>query len=189
MDSPGFWGSLADTTPAGAIQPEHREQGFWSRTGTGMKNIWTRGGSDVFIPGYIWHFPYHYSEEQLARYNTAAWGLGYGRTLRSSPNRPRTLYGIVSADSYDKPQYMVGYAWRARWRPGGGAFSLSGGYTVMLVGREDKGNYAPLPFALPLGSIGTDRFELMGAYVPYFEVGYFFLRLNLSGGRVAGDQK
>jgi hypothetical protein len=32
---------------------------------------------------------------------------------------------------------------------------------------------------LPLGSLGTDRFEVMGAYVPGFEVGYFFARLRI----------
>jgi palmitoyl transferase len=73
---------------------------------------------------------------------------------------------------------MVGYAWRARWRPGGGAFSFGGGYTGMLIGREDKLNYAPLPLIVPLGSVGFDHFEVMGVYVPYFELGYFFLRLN-----------
>jgi Antimicrobial peptide resistance and lipid A acylation protein PagP len=166
-----------------AAPAETQPPGFWSRTGTGVKNIWTGGGSDLFIPGYIWHTPYRYSEEQINRYNTAAWGLGYGRTLRSSPNRPSTLYAIVSADSYDKPQYMVGYAWRARWRPTGGAFSFGGGYTAFLTGREDKGKYVPIPFAAALGSVGVDRFELMGAYVPLFDVGYFFLRINFGGGR------
>jgi hypothetical protein len=188
-ESHGFWGSLRDTTPAGAVTADSQTQGFWHRTGAGLKNIWTAGGSDVYVPGYIWHLPYKYSEEQLARYNRQAWGLGYGRTLRSGANRPRSLYGIVSMDSYDRPQYMVGYAWRARWHVGDGPFSLGGGYTAMIGGRADKLNYTPLPIALPLGSVGFDRVELMGAYVPYFEVGYFFLRLNFGEGTRASRQK
>jgi hypothetical protein len=28
---------------------------------------------------------------------------------------------------------MIGYLWRARWRPVGGTFSLGGGYTVMVM--------------------------------------------------------
>jgi hypothetical protein len=171
-----------DTADSGAEPADVQPRGFWSRTGTGMKNIWNGGGSDLFVPGYIWHTPYRYSEEQINRYNTVAWGLGYGRTLRSRPDRPRTLYGIVSADSYDKPQYMLGYAWRARWRPTGGAFSFGGGYTAFLTGREDKGKYVPIPFGAALGSVGVDRFELMGAYVPFFDVGYFFLRINFGDG-------
>jgi palmitoyl transferase len=164
--------------------------GLWRHTAAGIKNIWGSGGSDVYVPGYIWHLPYKYSDEQIARYNTAAWGIGYGRTLRGSGvDHPRTLYAIVSADSYANPQYMLGYAWRARWHPGGGAFSFSGGYTALVIGRQDKASYAPLPMVLPLGTVGLDRFELMGAYVPYFEIGYFFLRLNFGEGPRASPQK
>jgi palmitoyl transferase len=186
----GFWGSLRDTTPAGALEEDRGTEGFWHQTGAGIKNICTSGGSDVYVPGYIWHLPYEYTEEQIARYNTTAWGVGYGRTLRGGrANHPRALFAIVAADSYSNPQYMVGYSWRARWHPGGGPFALGGGYTVLVVGREDKFNYAPLPGALPLGSLGIDRFELMGAYVPYFEVGYFFLRLNFGEGPRSSRQK
>ena len=174
---------------ADASQAGGQSQGFWGRTGAGIKHIWSSGGSDVYVPGYIWHLPYKYSDEQISRYNTTAWGIGYGRTLKNGANHPQSLYGIVSADSYSRPQYMLGYAWRARWHPGGGAFSMGGGYTAMLTGREDKGNYAPLPIVLPLGSVGFDRFELMGAYVPYWEVGYFFLRLNFGEGQRASRQK
>lgn len=177
-ESSGFWRGLWNTTPAGSLSDE-QETGLWSQTGRGIKAVWGSGQSDLFIPGYILHQRYKYTDDQRHRYNTVAWGFGYGRTLKSEINRPRTVYGIVSADSYSKPQYMVGYAWRARWRPGGGAFSLGGGWTGMLIGREDKLHYAPLPLAVPLGSIGVDRFELMCAYVPGFEVGYFFLRVNV----------
>jgi len=178
-------GEPTGTAPADASQDESQP-----KTGSGIKSIWTSGGSDIYVPGYIWHLPYKYSEEQIARYNTTAWGFGYGRTLRGSgANHPKSLFAIVSADSYSKPQYMVGYSWRARWHPGGGPFALSGGYTALVVGREDKFNYAPLPGVVPLGSIGFDRCELMGAYVPYFEVGYFFLRLNFGEGPRASRQK
>ena len=83
---------------------------------------------------------------------------------------------------------MLGYAWRAKWRPGGKAFSLGGGYTAMLIGRYDKLAYAPLPVLLPLGSIGTDRFEILGAYVPGYDVGYFFLKLNVGSSSQAQDR-
>ena len=173
-----------------ATEPGDASNEAQPKSGSGFKSIWSSGGSDVYVPGYIWHLPYKYSEEQISRYNTTAWGLGYGRTLRGSgANHPQSLFAIVAADSYSKPQYMVGYSWRARWHPGGGAFALSGGYTALVVGREDKFHYAPLPGLLPLGTVGFDRFELMGAYVPYFEVGYFFLRLNFGEGPRASRQK
>lgn len=182
-------GDSGAAPPAAAATDDAPSPGFWQQTGAGIKHIWSSGGSDLYVPGYIWHLPYKYTDEQIARYNTAAWGIGYGRTLRSGVNHPRTLYGIVSADSYSKLQYMLGYAWRARWHPGGGPLALGGGYTALVIGRQDKGNYAPLPMALPLGSIGVDRFELMGAYVPYFEVGYFFMRVNFGERPRATRQK
>jgi lipid IVA palmitoyltransferase len=182
---PGSSGEPLATAPGD--DPTEDTKGFWHHTASGMKTIWSTGGSDVFVPGYIWHSPWRYSDEQRNRYNAAAWGLGYGRTLATRRNRPRTLYGILSADSYSHVQYMVGYAWRAKWRPGGKAFSLGGGYTAMLIGRYDKAAYVPLPVALPLASLGTDRFEVMGAYVPGFDVGFFFLKLNVGSSRQAHD--
>ena len=107
-DVSGFWGLLQHTTPAGASPPSAEERGFWRRTAEGIETIWTDGESDVCVPGYIWHLSWHYSDEQLTRYNTVAWGLGLGRTLPSDHNRPRTLYAMVSADSYSRPQYTVG---------------------------------------------------------------------------------
>jgi palmitoyl transferase len=182
--SSGVWSSMRGTLPGGVAEPSTDEtRGFWSQTGEGLKTIWTGGGSDIFVPGYLWHMPWKYSDEQIARYNTAALGLGYGRTLRGAGSRPRMVYGVVSADSYSRLQYMVGYAWRARWRPGRGAFSFGGGYTAMLIGRYDRFRYAPIPIALPLGSIGVDRLELMGAYVPGFEVTYLFLKVNVGTGQ------
>ena len=135
-----------DESVAGALAPVDASEEPQPKAGSGFRSIWTSGGSDIYVPGYIWHLPYKYSPEQIARYNTAAWGLGYGRTLRGSgANHPRSLFAIVSADSYSRPQYMLGYSWRARWHPGGGPFALGGGYSALVVGREDKFNYAPLP--------------------------------------------
>jgi palmitoyl transferase len=174
--------------PGEGSEREAQPQGFWRQAASGVKRIWTSGGPDLYVPGYIWHMPYRYSEEQISRYNTAAWGVGYGRTL-SGANRSRSLYAIVSADSYAKPQYILGYAWRARWHPGGGPFSVGGGYTAMVLGRQDKASYAPLPLVLPLGTVAVDRLELMGVYIPYFEVSYFSLRVNFGEQPSASPQK
>lgn len=178
-DGPGVVTRLRTTTPAGVSTPSDESAGFWRQTGEGVKRLWADGEDDLFVPGYIWHAPWHYSGDRVARYNTLAWGLGYGRTLVAADGHPRTLFAIVSADSFARPQYMAGYAWRARWRPGGGVVRLGGGYTALVIGRFDKLHYAPLPVALPLASVGTDRFEIFGAYVPGFEVGYFFAKVRI----------
>jgi palmitoyl transferase len=175
----GLWAGVRTTTPAGVSRRGSDTAGFWGQTVDGISHTWSRGHGDLMVPGYIWHTPWQYSAEQRNRYNTAAWGVGYGRTMLDAAGRLRTLFAMVSADSFDLPQYMAGYAWRARWRPGGSALRLGGGYTALVIGRSDKLHYAPLPIALPLASIGTDRFELLGAYVPGFEVGYFFARVGV----------
>jgi lipid IVA palmitoyltransferase len=173
----GFWSSLRASTPAGVST--RTGAGFLARTGNGVKEVWGGGRDDLFVPGYIWHTPWQYSGDQLVRYNTAAWGIGYGRTMLDPKGNKRTLFAMVSADSYGRPQYMAGYAWRKMWRPGNGALRLGAGYTPLVIGRSDRLHYAPIPVALPLGSIGIERLELFGAYVPGFEVGYFFAKVGL----------
>jgi palmitoyl transferase len=174
----GFWRWLLDTTPAGISTENGDSTSFWSRTGDGIRKSWSAGQGDIMVPGYIWHTPWHYSEEQRTRYNTVSWGIGYGHTMLDAENRARTLLGLVSADSFNRPQYMAAYIWRARWRPGGGALRLGAGYSALVIGRSEF-HYAPLPLALPLASIGIDRLEFVGAYVPGFEVGYFLARVGL----------
>jgi Antimicrobial peptide resistance and lipid A acylation protein PagP len=190
VDEPsGFCVRVQATTPAGVTARDSDTTGLLRQTADGIRKVWSSGRSDLLVPGYIWHMPWQYSSEQRARYNTAAWGIGYGRTMIDSAGRPRTLFGIVSADSYDRFQYMAGYAWRANWRPAGGSLKLGAGYTALVIGRSDTLSYAPVPVALPLVSIGTDRFELLGAYVPGFEVGYFFARVGVHRRQTAGSSQ
>jgi palmitoyl transferase len=176
-EQPGFWSRVLDSTPLGISSVDRDTTGFWGQTVDGVKTTWS-GRHDLYIPGYIWHTPWKYSTERRERYNTLAWGLGYGRTKIDDAGRPRSLFAIVSKDSFDRFQYQAGYAWRARWQPGGGPLRLGAGYTALVIGRSDKLHYAPLPLALPLFSIGIKHLELLGAYVPGFEVGYFFLRVG-----------
>ena len=109
------------TTPAADSSGDGDTTGFWRRTADGIKKVWSSGRSDLFVPGYIWHAPWQYSGEQRARYNTVAWGIGYGRTMVDAAGRSRTLFGMVSADSYDHLQVhgrvRVACALAARQRP------------------------------------------------------------------------
>ena len=57
-------GSVAS---ADVAQTEGESRGFWHRAGAGLNHIWSSGGSDVYVPGYIWHLPYKYSDEQIQR--------------------------------------------------------------------------------------------------------------------------
>jgi palmitoyl transferase len=174
----GFWSRLSNTLPVGLSTENTANASFWSRTGEGIRKSWSSGRADIMVPGYIWHAPWQYSGDQRAHYNTVPWGIGYGRTTMDANGRARTLLALVSADSFKRPQYMAAYIWRARWRPGAGALRLGAGYTALAIGRAEY-HYAPVPLALPLASIGTDHVELIGTYVPGFEVGYFMARVGL----------
>ena len=74
---------------------------------------WNGGHFEAWVPGYIWHTPWGYSDSQRERYNDAAWGLGLGPSAIDDKGHTRLLYVMGSADSFSNFQYMVGYAWMA----------------------------------------------------------------------------
>ena len=174
---PGFWRRLAGTTPMGMAPPE--TTGFWKRTGRGLAATWSGGHFEAWVPGYIWHTPWGYSDAQRERYNDAAWGLGLGPSAIDDKGHTRLLYAMGSADSFSNFQYMVGYAWMAHSLSKEDGMHLGGGYTMLLIGRKDRLNYTPLPLVLPMGGLGFRRFEVMTTYVPFLEVGLFMARIRL----------
>lgn len=177
--SRGFWGALADTTPLGAVERRDPYAGWWATTREGTKHVWSAGDHDVYLFGYAWHMPWKYGPSKQEFFNSQTWGFGYGHSLTDAGGRLRTLYVAGSLDSYEKPQFMAGYMWRARWRPGNGALRLTGGYTGLLISRHDYANYTPLPLILPVGSVGIRYFEVVATYVPVHEIGLFFCRISL----------
>ncbi len=176
---PGFWGRLGGTTPIGMAPPDGDSTGIWGRTGRGIAAIWSAGHTEAFVPGYIWHTPWGYSVSQRERYNSVAWGLGLGRSAIDEKQRTRILYAIGSADSFSKPQYMVGYFWLAHTRPHDSGMHIGGGYTVAFIGRADRLSYTPLPLVLPVAGLGWHRLEVMTSYIPFLDVGLFFARIRL----------
>jgi palmitoyl transferase len=164
----GFWASFAHSTPLGLSPRAPGEAGFWSRTGEGMKRLWSEGKPTLIVSGYAWHLPWKHKTERQKAFNDAAWGAGFGRTYAENDRRQRIFYAIANNDSHDKMQYMTGYAWQARWHPYG-TLRLGAGYTMFLIGRHEY-NYAPIPLMLPAFTVGTDAADLFATYVPYGEV-------------------
>ncbi len=183
---PGIASAQETTAPSqppsaasGAPAPAGDSAGIWRRTGRGIAAIWSAGHTEAFVPGYIWHTPWGYSVSQRERYNSVAWGLGLGRSAIDDKQRTRILYAIGSADSFSKPQYMVGYFWLAHTRPHDRGMHIGGGYTVAFIGRADRLSYTPLPLVLPVAGLGWHRFEVMTSYIPFLDVGLFFARIRL----------
>jgi outer membrane protein W len=131
---------------------------------------------------YTYHPPYKYPN----RFNENHYpmGVGVARTVIDAKDNERMVYLLGFSDSHYDVQPMLGYAWMARWPLIAG---LKGGlgYTVFLTARADA-NYLPIPAALPLASIGTDRVMLYGTWIPTTEVLFFFARISLDGAPASG---
>lgn len=123
------------------------------------------GRNDLHLSGVYWHLPFAYSPERRARLNDAALGLGFGRSLIDAKDNERGLLVQVSRSSHYKPQYAAGYWWLARWRVAG-SFKVGAGCTAFVFARSDIFHYLPLPGAVPLVSVGTDRAALYVTFLP-----------------------
>ena len=155
--------AINSTTPFPLGSDEERNRTWLSGAWDGTKRIWNEGHQDLYISGYVWHMPYKWSAERRSSFNNNAWGLGYGRTLTDDRDNQRMLFGIVAADSYERPMYMAGYAWLARW-PLAGEVRISAGYSALLVRHESTADF-PVPAVVPLVSIGSNSAALYATFV------------------------
>lgn len=173
----GFFARLNETTPVGVASKSARDEGWFTGAWDGTKRIAREGNWDLYLSGYAWHMPYKYDKDDRNDQNHNAWGLGLGKALIDERDNERSLYALITKDSHYKPQYMAGYAWVARWGIGG-PFKVGAGYTAFVMARADYSNYMPFPAALPLVSVGTNRFTLYGTYIPFSDVAYFFGKIS-----------
>lgn len=177
----GFWRTLWQTTPAGAIDPAASHVNPWKQLWGGQKLIRQDGGYDIFLSGYAWHPPTSYNEETKEDLNEKAWGTGVGRSMAGTNGQQRSFYLFVSEDSHNDPQVMLGYSWLAR-TPSAGGLRLGAGYTLMMIGRDEFG-YVPVPFATPLFSLDVGPVQGILSYVPKYDVWYVFGRIAVTGPR------
>jgi outer membrane protein W len=167
-----------ESSPVGLVPPGERNSGWtgwFADAWEGSKRIFRDGQSDLLLPLYTYHPPYKYPNR--FQENHYPWGAGFARTVIDAKDNERLVYLLAFSDSHYDLQPMVGYGWIARWPLFAG---LKGGlgYTVFLTARADA-NYLPLPAALPLASIGTDRVTLYGSWIPTTDVLFFFARISL----------
>ena len=163
------------TTPQGLASDEARNRGWWSEVLDGTKRIWNEGSEDFYVSGYFYHSPHKFSRQKRDEYNDDAWGGGYGRTLTEDSDNQRILYGLVVRDSHQKPLYLAGYAWLARWdfvRD----VRVGAGYSALVIAHSTSTNYWPVPLLAPLLSIGTSNAAI---YATYFNgIGFFFTKVS-----------
>ncbi|WP_188566965.1 hypothetical protein [Undibacterium terreum] len=137
----------------------------WEEEKDRIHEIIDDGQTSVLVSGYAHHGRGTYTAERLKELNERAWGLGYAKTLRNEKDNEEIVYAFGIEDSHYKPQLMAGYAYQ--WvAPLGGNWEAAGGFTAMMVSRQDYFHGTPFPVVLPLVSVGTRSTKLMASYVP-----------------------
>ena len=154
--------TLANT----AMAQQSEDFSWWQSIKNRVGNIADNGNDYLYLSGVAHHGRSTYSAEKLAELNEQAWGLGYGKTLRNASGNDESLYALVLRDSHRHPQYQAGYAYEWIYQIPHSSLELGGGYSVMLMSRQDYFDNVPFPAALPVASIGTEKAKLMFSYVP-----------------------
>ncbi|HTD05897.1 hypothetical protein [Undibacterium sp.] len=138
---------------------------WWDQGKNKVSDILDNGQQSLLVSGYAHHGRGTYSAERIRELNEKSWGLGFTKSVRNSKDNEELVYALGISDSHYKPQLMAGYAYQ--WTKSlGGDWEIAGGYTAMLMSRQDYFSGIPFPIALPLASIGTRHTKLMAAYVP-----------------------
>ena len=167
--------ALNSTTPFPLAEKEAQDRGWFSGAWDGVKRIWKEGGSDLYLSGRYWHSPWGFSDEDRARYDDWGLGGGFGRRLIDEKGNERMLYALVVQDSFEKPMYLGGYGWLARWKAGGD-LRLGAGYSIVIISNSTASDYIPFPAPVPLVSFGTEKVSLYGTY--FNSIAYFFAKLS-----------
>lgn len=130
-----------------------------------VDQIWTEGGTDLYITGYSWHNRATYSREKIDSFNELAWGGGLGKSIYDEDGDWQGLYAMAFLDSHSKIQPMAGYGFMKMARVGADTrFGL--GYTLFMTSRADIFNRIPFPGVLPLVSAGYKDATLFATYIP-----------------------
>jgi palmitoyl transferase len=167
-EPPSTWdrmlSAINSTTTFPLASKEQQAEGWFTGVWDGTKRVWSEGRTDIYFSGYYWHMAYRFTEEDRASYNNWGWGGGYGRSLTDEKDNQRMLFGMVVADSFNKPMYLAGYGWLARWKLAGD-LRVGAGYTVTIISNSKATNYIPFPAPTPLASVGTDDVALYATFL------------------------
>lgn len=167
--------ALNSTTPFALASKEEQEKGWFHGAWGGIKRIWGEGSPDLYLSGRYWHTPWGFSDADRERYDDWGLGGGYGRSLTDEKGNERLLYAMVVQDSFEKPMYLAGYGWLARWRILGD-LRVGAGYSVVIISNGTASDYIPFPAPVPLASLGSERVSLYGTY--FNSIFYFFAKVS-----------
>lgn len=155
---------------ASAAQAEEDESGlhgdaWYERSWNAVATAYRKGDSELYVPLKTYHLRSAYSAEKIAGFNETPYGLGYGRGYSDDSGNFHGVYAMGFQDSHAKPEWMLGYTWKAMWGDRSG-WQSGLGYTAFLTTRSDIGNYTPIPGVLPVAAVAYRNFSLEGTFVP-----------------------
>jgi len=130
-----------------------------------LRQVWTEGTTDLYIPTYAWHNRYLYSAQRIPTYNENPWGGGLGKGIYDEHGDWHGLYAFAFLDSHKNVEPAVGYAFLKVWHLNENA-SVGGGYAILATMRPDINHGYPIPGALPWAAINYRRVSLMATYIP-----------------------
>lgn len=121
------------------------------------------GKTDLYVPLHTWHNRRTYDADKIAGFNENPWGLGFGKSYKDADGDWHGFYAMAFKDSHNKVEPMAGYGYTKNFTRND--FSAGIGYTVFVTARDDF-SYIPIPFALPIVSLGYKDFTISGTYIP-----------------------
>jgi hypothetical protein len=134
-----------------------------------VKTVYGTGKDQLWVSGVAYHGRSTYSREKLDTLNEWAWGLGWGKTVRTKDTH-RGVFGLALLDSHKDMQYQLGYTYeKAHYF--NKDWYIAGGIAPAIVRREDLFNKLPFPAAFPLMSLGNQDAELRMIYLPRLSKG------------------
>jgi palmitoyl transferase len=141
---------------------------LWDRLISNSSRTWqSPSHHELYLPLFSWHLPFAWDSERRKEYNENAWGAGYGLTRYDAEGDWHGLYLMVFRDSLDEWEPVGGYGYEKIWHPlqQHQDFRLGLGLTAGITLR-DNWHYVPVPYVLPLGSIGYKDLTFQATYVP-----------------------
>lgn len=142
-----------------------RDDAWYTRSWNAVATAYRKGDSELYVPLKTYHLRSAYSQDKIDSFNETPLGLGYGRGYYDERGNWHGVYAMGFQDSHSKPEWMLGYSWKAMWGERTG-WQAGLGYTAFLTTRSDIGNYTPIPGILPVAAVSYRNFSLEGTFIP-----------------------
>lgn len=174
--------SLDDSKQGPGAKPQPFYSELWDGTVGSTSDLWKNGEWGLIVPAWTVHMRFAYSKEQRNDQNNNPMpGIGVSKGKYLPNGNWHGLYAMGSRDSWDKPQWMLGYNYNWMWRSGDVRYGW--GAVTGLMMRNDYFSYAPFPFILPSFQVNYKRVALEATYVPGIKrgtgnVAFFWLRIQ-----------